>query len=119
MGAKELIEILAKSSSSSTPYAVRCYLEENKISVFCSCRAGDNRILCKHVRQIIAGDDSILYDRNQKNELEKISKHLQKTQIPLFLLEIKKSEDLLEEAKRNVEKSKKNLENVILNKLKQ
>ena len=57
-------------------------------------------MLCKHVRQIIAGDDSILYNRNQKNEFEKISNHLQKTQIPLLLLEIKKSEDLLEEAKR-------------------
>jgi hypothetical protein len=47
--------------------------------------------------------------------LEKISNHLQETQIPLLLLEINKSEDLLEEAKRNVKKAKKNLENVILN----
>lgn len=73
----------------------------------------------RHVRQIIVGDDSILYDRNQKNELEKISNHLQKTQIPSLLLEINKSEDLLEEAKRNVEKAKKNLGNAILNKLEQ
>lgn len=118
MVAKKYIEILAKSSSSDTPYAVRCYLEENKISVFCSCRAGDNRMLCKHVRKIIAGDDSILYDRNHKNELEKISDHLQKTNIPLLLSEMNKSEDLLEEAKTNVKKAKKNLENAILNKLK-
>ncbi len=76
-------------------------------------------MLCKHVRQIIAGDNSILYNRNQKNELEKISNHLQKTQIPLLVLEIKKSEDLLEEAKRNVKKAKKNLENAILNRLEQ
>jgi uncharacterized Zn finger protein len=119
MGVKKNIEILAKSSSSDTPYTIRCYFEENKISVFCSCPAGDNRKLCKHVRQIIAGNDSILYDRNQKNELEEISNRLQKTQIPLLLFEINKSEDLLEETKRNVEKAKKNLENVILNKLKQ
>jgi hypothetical protein len=119
MGIKKHIELLAKSSSSDTPYTVRCYLEENKMSVFCSCRAGENRMLCKHVRKIIAGDDSILYDRNQKNELEEISDHLQKTQIPLLLLEMNKSEDLLEEAKRNAEKAKKNLENAILNKLKQ
>jgi uncharacterized Zn finger protein len=115
MGTKKYMEILAKSSSSDTPYTVRCYLEENKISIFCSCPAGDNRMLCKHVRKIIAGDASILYDRNKKNQLEKISNHLQETQIPLLLLEINKSEDLLEEAKRNVKKAKKNLENVILN----
>jgi len=119
MSAKDIIEILAKSSSSDTPYTVRCYLEENKISVFCSCRAGDNRMLCKHVRKIIAGDDSILYDRNQKNELEAIRNHLSETAIPLFLSELEKSESLLEEAKRNVEKAKKNLENAILNKSKQ
>ena len=115
MSTQKYIEILAKSSSSDIPYTVRCYLEEDKISFFCSCPAGDNRMLCKHVRKIIAGDASILYDRNQKNELEKIGNHLQETQIPSLLLEINKSEDLLEEAKRNVKKAKKNLENAILN----
>ena len=114
MGIKKHIELLAKSSSSNTPYTVRCYLEENKMSFFCSCRAGENRMLCKHVRKIIAGDELILYDMNQKSELEKISNHLQKTQIPLLLLEMNKSEKLLEEAKRNVEKAKKNLETAIL-----
>jgi len=118
MGIKKL-EILAKSSSSEIPYTVECYLEENKISVFCSCPAGDNRKLCKHVRKIIAGDDSILYDRNQENVLESIRNHLAKTAIPLLLSELEKSESLLEEAERNVEKAKKNLRNVILNKLEQ
>jgi hypothetical protein len=119
MGIKKHIELLAKSSSSDTPYTVKCYLEGNKMTFFCSCRAGDNRMLCKHVRKIVSGDDSILYDRNQKDELDEISNHLQKTQIPFLLLEMNKCEDLLEEAKRNVEKAKKNLESVILNKLRQ
>ncbi len=118
MGVKENIEIVVKSSSSDTTYTISCYFEENKISVFCSCPAGDNRKLCKHVRQIIAGNDSILYDKSQKDKLEKICNHLQKTQIPLLLSEIDKSEDLLEKTKRNIEKAKKNLENLILNKLK-
>ena len=119
MGAIKPIEILAKSSSSDTPYVVRCYLEENKVSVFCSCPAGEYQMLCKHVRKIIAGDDSILYDTNQKNELEKIRNHFQKTEVPSLLLEIKKYEDLLEESKRNLKKAKKNLENVILDKAEQ
>lgn len=76
-------------------------------------------MLCKHVRKIIAGDESILYEMNQKKELEQISNHLKNTQIPLLLLEINKSENLLEEAKRNLEKAKKKLESVILNKLRQ
>jgi uncharacterized Zn finger protein len=113
MGINKL-EILAKSSSSETPYTVECYLEENKISVFCSCPAGDNRKLCKHVMHILAGDDSILYDRNQKSVLEAIRNHLAGTTIPSLLSELEKSEQLLEEAKRNVEKAKKNLKAVIL-----
>jgi uncharacterized Zn finger protein len=118
MGIKKL-EILAKSSSSETPYTVECYLEENKISVFCSCPAGDNRMLCKHVKKIIAGDDSILYDRSQKKEMEAVMNHLSETAIPLLLSELEKSESLLEEAKRNAEKAKKNLVNAILNKSEQ
>ena len=118
MGAKRQIEILAKSSSSDTTYTVRCYLEENKISFFCSCPAGENRKLCKHVKQIMAGDGSILYDINQQNDLELISNYLQNTQIPLLALELKKSEELLEKAKSNMERAKKALENAISNKLK-
>ncbi len=113
MGIKKL-EILAESSSSETPYTVECYLEENKISVFCSCPAGDNRLLCKHVRKVIAGDESILYDRGQKNELEAIKNQLKETEIPLLLSELEKSESLLEEAKKKVEKAKRNLGNAIL-----
>jgi len=110
---KKNIEILVKSSSSDTTYTVGCYFEEKKISVFCSCPAGDNRKLCKHVRQVLIGDASIFYDKNQKNDLEEISNRLQKTQIPLLLFEINKFEDLLEETKKNMEKAKKNLWNMI------
>jgi uncharacterized Zn finger protein len=117
MGVEKHIEILAKSSSGE-PYTVEIYLEENKISAFCSCPAGDNRMLCKHVRKIVAGDDSILYDKNQKNELEAIRNHLSKTEIPLFSSELEKFDSLLEETKRKVERAKKNLENAILNKSK-
>jgi hypothetical protein len=113
MGVKENIEILAKSSSSDTPYTVRCNFEENKISVLCSCPAGDNRKLCKHVKQVLSGDTSILYNENQKNDLEEIGNRLQKTQIPLLLLEINKFENILEKAKRSMEKAKKSLWNMI------
>jgi uncharacterized Zn finger protein len=113
MGMKK-VEILAKSSSSDTPYTVEWHLEENKISAFCSCPAGDNRMLCKHVRKIIAGDNSILYDKNQKKEMEAIRHHLKDTEIPLLLSELEKNESVLEEAKRNVEGAKRNLSKVIL-----
>ena len=109
------IEILVKSSSDN-PYTVRFYLEENEISAFCSCPAGDNRKLCKHVKRIIAGDDSILFDSNQKNIFLKISSHLERTSIPILLSELNESEILLENAQKNVKKAKKALEKAVLRK---
>jgi hypothetical protein len=118
MGIKKL-EILAKSSSSEIPYTVECYLVENKISVFCSCPAGDSRMLCKHVRKIVASDDSILYERNQKNELEVIKKHLAGTEIPLLLSELDRYDFILEEAKKNTDKIKKKLKVLLLSQIEQ
>jgi uncharacterized Zn finger protein len=118
MGMKKL-EILAKSSSSETPYTVECYLDENKISVFCSCPAGDNRLLCKHVKKIVAGDESILYDKNQKSELQMIIDHLKGTEISVLVSELNRQESIMEEAKRNSEKLKKKLKPLILNELEQ
>ncbi len=109
------IEILAKSSSGN-PYTVRFYLEENEISAFCSCPAGDNRKLCKHLKRIIAGDDSILFDSNQKNIFLKINSHLERTSIPILLSELNESEILLENAQKNVKKAKKALEKAVLRK---
>ena len=114
--AKQQITLLVKSSSGDF-YNVRIYLEENKALAYCSCKAGENQMLCKHVKQIIDGNESILYDINQKKELEIIKNHLSETAIPLLLSEINKAEDILEEAKRNAQKAKKNLEKVLLGKL--
>jgi uncharacterized Zn finger protein len=119
MGIKKHIELLAKSSSSDTPYTVRCYLEENKISVFCSCPSGDNRKLCKHVKKIVAGDESILYDKNQKSELQVIVEHLKGTEISVLVSELNKQESIKEEAERKADKLKKKLKPLILTELKQ
>ena len=116
---KKPVRLLAKSSSSDTPYTVRCYFEENKISVFCSCPAGDSRMLCKHIRKIMAGDDSILYDINQKNELEVIKNYLTETEIPLLLSELDRYDSILEEAKKNADKLKKKLKVLLLNQIEQ
>ncbi|HIJ71637.1 MAG TPA: hypothetical protein HPP87_09785 [Planctomycetes bacterium] len=109
------IEILAKSSSGGS-YTVRFYLEENKISAFYSCPAGDNRKLCKHVMRIITGDDSILYDSHQQKVFAKIISHLKGTNIPSLLSELNKSEILLENAQKNAKKAKKAIEKAILKK---
>ena len=115
MNIENYVEILSKSSSGN-PYTVRFYIYEDAISAFCSCPAGDHRKLCKHVMRMINGDDSILYDKNQKSILDKISSHLQRTTIPSLLSELNESEILLKEAQRNAKKAKNKLEKVILQK---
>ena len=115
MEIKSPIEILSKSSSGN-PYLVRFYIEENTISAFCSCPAGEHRKLCKHIMQMISGDDSILYDSNQKIILDEVLSHLQKTTISVLLSELNESEAFLKKAQMNAKKAKKNLEKVILHK---
>jgi uncharacterized Zn finger protein len=115
MDIENYIEILSKSSSGN-PYTVRFYIDENTISAFCSCPAGDHRKLCKHVIRMINGDDSILYDSSQKTILDEICSHLQGTTIPSLLSELSESEILLEKAQKNVKKVKKALEKVVLKK---
>ena len=115
METKSPIEILSKSSSGN-PYTVRFYIDENTISAFCSCPAGEHRKLCKHVMRMINGDNSILYDSNQKMILDEILSHLQKTTIPSLLSELNESEILLKKAQKNAKKARKNIEKVILHK---
>ena len=115
MNAENCVEILAKGSSGN-PYTVRFYLEENEISAFCSCPAGDNRKLCKHVVRIMTGDDSILYDSDQKKIFMKIGSHLQRTSVPNLVYELNESEILLENAQRKAKKAKKALEKAVLKK---
>lgn len=67
----ESVKILSKSSSGN-PYTVTFYLEADTISAFCSCPAGEHRKLCKHVLQLIDGNDSMLYDSSHKPTLAKI-----------------------------------------------
>jgi len=113
MTTENCVEILAKGSSSNL-YTVRFYLDENEIAVFCSCPAGDNRRLCKHVIRIMSGDDSILYDSSQKEDFMTIGCHLQKTTIPFLLSELHESKIALQKAENNAKRAKKTLEKAVL-----
>ena len=111
----ESITILSKSSSGDS-YTVTFYLEENTISAFCSCPAGKHRKLCKHVLQLIDGNDSMLYDSNQKTTLAEIRSHLQNTSIPSLFSELGDKEVVLKKAQQDLKKAKKNIEKQLLQK---
>ena len=109
------VKILSKSSSGN-PYTITFYLEEDAISAFCSCPAGEHRKLCKHILQMIDGDDSILYDNSQKPTLAEICSHLESTPIPSLFSELNNKEMLLKKAQQEVKKAKKNIEKHLLKK---
>lgn len=115
MTTEDCVEILAKGSSGNA-YTVRFYLEENEIAAFCTCPAGDNRKLCKHIMQIINGDDSILCDNRQKEAFVTIGHHLRSTTVSFLLSELNESEISLKNAEKNAKRAKKALEKAVLRK---
>ena len=113
MNSENCVEIVAKGSSGN-PYVVKFYLEENEIAAFCSCPAGGNRRLCKHVIRIMSGDNSILYDGSQKKAFVTIGHHLQKTTLPSLLSELNEAEIIRQDAERIVKRAKKAIEKAVL-----
>jgi len=67
------IELKAKSSSPGSSYSVVFRLIEGKLSASCNCQAGENGQNCKHKWQLLHGDESMLLDLSQKNQLKQIA----------------------------------------------
>ena len=67
------IELKAKSSSLGFSYNVVFRLIDGKLSAFCNCQAGENGQNCKHKWQLLHGDESMLLDLSQKDQLKQIA----------------------------------------------
>ena len=113
MNKENRIEILARSSSDA-PHKVTLYPKENGISVLCSCPAGVHRRLCKHVLGILAGNDTVLHESDQREALLGVSCHIRRTPITLLLSRLHETEVLLENAQRDVKRAKTALEEAVL-----
>ena len=113
MNREDHIEILARSSSDA-PHTVTLYPKENGISVLCSCPAGVHRRLCKHVLGVLAGDDTVLHESNQRETLLRVSCHVRRTRITLLLSRLHETEVLLENAQRDVRSARTALEEAVL-----
>jgi hypothetical protein len=67
------IILLAKSSSGDS-YPVHFRAAATGVTAFCTCQAGVNRMLCKHVRALIEGDQRMLYDPAQAAHLSEVAR---------------------------------------------
>jgi hypothetical protein len=66
------ITLLAKSSSSTTPYKIEFIADGPSVRVYCHCKAGVQRWMCKHKLALILGDSTMLFDPGQTELLSQI-----------------------------------------------
>ena len=101
------ISIKAKSSSGD-PYTVDFLIEKNKLSVFCDCQAGKFGQLCKHKTELIAGDQSRLFDESEVSKLKELETIIpQAPELKNIAAQIAESEKIIRREQSKVKKVKK------------
>jgi uncharacterized Zn finger protein len=106
-GANMKISIKAKSSSGD-PYTVDFLIEKNKLSVFCDCQAGKFGQLCKHKTELIAGDQSRLFDESEVSKLKELETLIpQAPELKNIAAQIAESEKIIRREQSKVTKVKK------------
>ncbi len=103
------ITILVKSSSRDEPYVVAVSSTEKGLSILCDCPAGEWGKYCKHKMAIVLADEKILYDEEQTDNFNKISKWISESSYPHLVTELRESEKSLEAAKRAVKNQKEKI----------
>ena len=107
------ITILIKSSSQSEPRSVQVTQDESGLSFLCDCPAGVRGRICKHKRALVSADDSLLYDKNQKENFDKITEWVNVSGYPDLMKELKEAENALESAKEKARDIKERITRVM------
>ncbi|MGB5831086.1 MAG: hypothetical protein WBG92_03740 [Thiohalocapsa sp.] len=108
--ANERYGIRAKSSSEE-PYLVEFILDGSQLTVFCDCRAGIYRKLCKHKTELLAGDAGRLFDESEQPVLEKIHAIAQRVpELVQLSRQINESQKIIKAEQAKVKKAKKTFE---------
>lgn len=76
---REIMKLTIKAKSSSgEPYNVDFLVQNGRLSVHCNCKAGTFGQLCKHKTELIAGDESRLFDVSEEQKLTKLTSIISK-----------------------------------------
>lgn len=103
---------LAKSSGAE-PYQIVFDFSDNLLAVTCNCPAGVFGKLCKHKLALLRGDEAMLFDPTEAQQLREVIALVQKTAYPGLLDEIHQAELALAKAKKVVDQSRKLLEKAL------
>ena len=102
--------IFAKSSSDpDSPYGVSVVIEDRKLFIECPCPAGGHGTLCKHRVAFLKGDESMLYNPEQKPLLDQLQIIAAETTLGEILDKYLTQMSELEELKGSFKKTKRQL----------
>ncbi|GAB6846609.1 SWIM zinc finger family protein [Paraburkholderia kururiensis] len=94
--------------SANEPYEVTFERENNQIAAFCTCPAGANGTYCKHRLFILDGVISGIVSDNADQAVT-VASWLRGSNLAADIENLSEAERVLEQAKSNVNKAKKNL----------
>jgi len=106
------IRIKAKSSSEE-PYDVVVTKHESFFIVSCTCQAGIYGKICKHKTQLLAGDESMLFNPDDLSALTEIRSLIQSSEYNALLKEYETIRKEIEVAKRKEQKFRRRIEDAM------
>ena len=102
-----IITFKAKSSSGE-PYNVEFKIDGKLFTGFCNCQAGKCGQLCKHKTELIAGDQSRLFDESEVPKLKELESLIaQARDLSKVASQITESEKIIRKEQSKVKKIKK------------
>jgi hypothetical protein len=82
------ITLKAKSSSGGEPYDVDFLFEEGVLSVHCTCKAGVFGTACKHRLSFLKGDQKMLANPSQADQLATVVQWSEQAGFPSLLQQL-------------------------------
>ena len=105
--------VLVRSSSRDEPYRIVVMLDENGLSFYCDCQAGERGQLCKHKMALASGDSSILYNEEQSNNYNDVKSLVNKSNYPQLISELREYEKELEKVQKKIKGMKQKIARVM------
>jgi hypothetical protein len=107
------ITVLIKSSSSPDPRRVIVLQDDSGLSFYCDCPAGERGRICKHKKAMASGDDSMLYDEDQRENFEKAMDWVMQSGYPDLMKELAEAENEFGSVKEKAIKIKEKITRVM------
>lgn len=105
--------VIKAKSSSGEPYDVTFTGQNNLLTVFCTCPAGEWGKMCKHKRAFLKGDTSFLYNSTEASDLELVVDLVKKTDWPVLEKEHDQIKTEIEILERKEKSSRAKIERLL------